>query len=246
MPFAGMERSRIDHTGVVHILRRTGIDGASTATGPCVVIDTFRAFTTAAVLFSRDIDRLILAEGVAEAREIGRGLGAILCGEDRGIRPEGFDLGNSPSEALTRPGLVGRTVVMRTTAGTRSVIAARTSGATPVLAASLVVASATANALVDEPSVTIVSAGLHGTEPSLEDDRTGDVIAAVLAGSPDVAATTASAVRAVAESDRAHVLRTAPWSHPDDVTIALDVDRFDFTMEAVSTPDGRVELRRRT
>lgn len=222
----------------MQISRVVGIAGASAATGAVVVIDTFRAFTTAAVLLARGVSELVLTADLDDARATARELDALLCGEDHGRTPDDFDLGNSPAAAGRRSGLEGRTVVQRTTAGTRSVVAALENGATPVYAASLVVASATASAVRNESRLTIVGAGLHGTERAEEDELTGDLIADLLAGRGDPGAIG----RAVARCDRAAVLSSARWADAGDVPIATDVDRFDFAMRATRAADGRVRL----
>lgn len=219
------------------VTRALGISGASEATGATIVIDTFRAFTTAAILFEAGVDRIVLTADLDEARGTAAELGALLCGEEGGIKPDDFDLGNSPAEASTRQDLAGSTVVMRTSAGTRSVLAALENGASPVYAASLVVAAATADRVGEADALTIVSAGLNGTKRSEEDDLTADYIEDVLAGGADPDATAVL----VATCDRAVTLSGSSWAHEDDVGVATDVDRFDFAMEAVQR-QGRVEL----
>ena len=226
-------------TAMVTVIQRgQGIAAAAGATGATIVIDTFRAFTTAAVLLDRGVDPLYLTADVDVARDLARDERAILVGEDLGIRPEGFDLGNSPAEALAADGLAGRCVVQRSTAGTRSLIAAVRSGAAPVYASSLVVATATAHAVAGRARVTMISAGLHGTERAAEDDLTADLITDLLAGTGDPSGIAA----AVAATERAELLRTAPWSHPDDVAIAVGVDRYHFAMEARLDERGHVRL----
>ena len=117
------------------IIHKAGVAGAAEAGGPALVIDTFRAFSTAAYLFDAGVDRLILTDSLDEARHTAARFGqALLCGEDDGIRPDDFDLGNSPAEVLGREDLGGATIVMRTSAGTRSVIAADNAGAAPIFA----------------------------------------------------------------------------------------------------------------
>lgn len=217
-----------------------GIAGAARATGTTIVIDTFRAFTTAAVLMDRGVDRIYLVDALDEARRLARSTGALLCGEDGGRRPAGFDLSNSPVEAAQRADLVGSTIVQRTSAGTRSVVAAIRAGANPVYAASLVVASATSTVAGVKPPVTIVAAGLHGTEPTEEDDLTAAFIADTIAGRrPDPL--TADTIRSC---DRAVTLAQAPWANPGDPGLAADLDRFAFAMRAHTTRKGPIELRR--
>ena len=75
------------------------IDGARAARGVVIVIDVFRAFTTAAVAFDKGVDRILLTASPEEALELRRqGLGQFCMGEVGGIRPDGFDFGNSPYE----------------------------------------------------------------------------------------------------------------------------------------------------
>ncbi|GMQ86413.1 MAG: hypothetical protein BMS9Abin07_1991 [Acidimicrobiia bacterium] len=221
------------------IFRLAGLEGAAEASGPTVVIDTFRAFSTAAYLLDAGVARLILTDGLDEARRIAAALDdVLLCGEDGSKPPDDFDLGNSPTEVLQRTDLPGRTVVMRTSAGTRCVAAAVAGGARPVYAASLVVAGATASALADEPTITLVSSGGSVDVPHDEDEYTGDLIAGIVAGrTPDYAAVLV-AVRAGTGTAR---LRRTPWIDDRDIDRCLVVDTFDFAMEA-SVSDGLLTL----
>lgn len=223
------------------IHRRFGIAGAAEATGAAAVIDTFRAYSTAAYLFDAGIDRLILTSTLDGVRSLAAGIpGSLRCGEQDGRRPDDFDLGNSPGEVRARDDLGGRTIVMRTSAGTRCLRAAVEGGAEPVFAASLVVASATARALLGRPEVSIVASGRLGIEYADEDDATADLIATLLTPSsePDLASFAAR----VRSGDGARRVGGADWAHPDDVELCLAVDAFPFAMEAHA--DGvTVELR---
>ncbi len=221
------------------LIRRVhGLDAAGQVRGPAIVIDTFRAFTTAAFLLDAGVDRLLLATELDEARALAHDLDAVLCGEDGGRRPDDFDLGNAPGEVRAAGHRVrGRTVVMRSTAGTRCLVGAHRAGARPLWAASLVVVSATARAVADNARLTIVSAGRSGVEPAPEDDVTGDLIVARLEGRP----IDPRAVAELRDAVTARRLATADWAHPDDLDLCLDVDRFPFAMEARSG-DGTIEL----
>ena len=193
-----------------------------------MVVDTFRAFTTAAHLLAAGVAYLFLAADLDEARALARREDALLCGEDGGRKPADFDLGNSPTEveaAASR--LVGSRVVQRSTSGTRSVLAALDAGASPVWAASLVVARATARHLTGLERVTIVAAGDGGVDPAPEDDLTGDRIVAALTGAPPPDA------GVLRDAETARRLLAVPWAHPGDLERCLEVDRFDFAMEVV-------------
>lgn len=225
---------------VPEITRHSLLAGTQGITGPTVVIDTFRAFTTAAYLLDRGVDRIVLTETLDEARSRSRLIpDSILCGEEGGRRPDDFDLGNSPIEAERYLDPERGVVVMRTSSGTRSVVSALRSGADPVYAASLVVAGATALAVRNHPHVTIVASGLGGITPADEDEETADLISEQLRGEP-ADPDRLRRIRSGAGADR---LRTTPWIDPGDLERCLAADRFDFAMR-VTRKDGLTVLRR--
>ena len=194
----GLPRCDIYAHGV-QLIRRPGLEGAAAASGPTVVIDTFRAFTACAFAVANGVDRIVLASELDEARRIGDGIpGALLGGEERGIKPDDFDVGNSPAEIRNLGNLSGTTLVHRTSAGTRCARAALDAGAEPLWAASLVVAAATLRAISAHPRVTVVPSERYGFEPAPEDHAVADYFEAAAAGTLDatairagVAATTA-------------------------------------------------------
>jgi len=199
--------------------------------GIAVVVDVLRAFTTAAYAFAAGAERIYLAAGVTEALDLARHIpGALVMGEDRGRRPAGFDLPNSPV-LVSQADLSGRSLVQRTSAGTRGVIAAAHVPA--VFAASLVCATATANAvaaLTDEPPIYVLSGRFSDAEGAGADDLlTAELIERARSGWPLGAANTARAVANSAEARRTLALGS-PHAHPDDVVLATAVDAFDFAM----------------
>ncbi|MEA3501466.1 MAG: 2-phosphosulfolactate phosphatase [Actinomycetota bacterium] len=211
------------------IIRRSLLAGTQGVSGPTVVIDTFRAFTTAAFLLNRSVDRIVLTETLDEARRRSRSIpDSILCGEEGGRRPDDFDLGNSPIDVEAYGESEGGVVVMRTSSGTRSVVSALRSGADPVYAASLVVAGATVSALRGELRVTIVASGLGGVTPADEDEETADLVASRLLERAD----DPGRVGRIRDGAGAERLRTTRWIDPEDLARCLDVDRFDFAMRA--------------
>lgn len=226
----------------MQIHRVAGIAGATTVHGATVVIDVFRAFSAAAYALAAGAPGIVLAAEVDEATAIAsRFPDAVLMGEDRGIKPGNFDLGNSPGEISARPEAVrDKTVVHRSSAGTRCARAALDSGASPLYVASLVVASATASALKDESSITLVASGQLGTSPAAEDDACADLVTQLLHGDRRGLATVGTRVAAL---DRARYLTESSFAHPEDVRLCCDVDRFDFAMIAERT-DGLVQVRR--
>ena len=120
------------------------IGGAADAVGTTMVIDVFRAFTTAAVALSRGARRIFMVDTLEKAWAL-RNSGAADCciGERDSVKPPGFDFGNSPAE-LAGADVAGKTLVQTTSNGTAGTIAAR--GANRIYAGAVVTADATARA----------------------------------------------------------------------------------------------------
>lgn len=217
---------------------------AGDTTGAVVVVDVLRAFTTAAYAFAAGAKRILLVDSVVDALDLkAQHPGALVVGEDRGRRPEGFDLPNSPV-AVHHADIAGRTLVQRTSAGTRGVVAARS--ATRLWCAGLVNASATARAVsassLGEPSYVITGSFADRPDRPGDDDRlTAEAIERVRTGRDIAANRTAAALVTSDEAER--TLALAPDdAHPDDVDYAARVDLFDFAME-VHRRNGQLELR---
>lgn len=87
--------------------------------GAVVAVDVIRAFTTAAYAFAAGAREIFLVDSVDQALALKREHPRMVAmGEDHGRRPDGFDLSNSPV-AVASADLVGRSMVQRTSAGTR-------------------------------------------------------------------------------------------------------------------------------
>jgi len=222
-----------------NITRRSLLAGTHGVSGPTIVIDTFRAFTTAAFLLDRGVDHIVLTETLEEARARSHSIPeSILCGEEEGRRPDDFDLGNSPIEAECFDHPTGRVVVMRTSAGTRSVVSALRSGADPLYAASLVVAGATASAVRSRAEIAIIASGLSGITIADEDEETSGLIESRILRLPD----DPERLHRIRSGAGARRLTTTSWIDPEDLDRCLEVDRFDFAMRA-EMGDGMVVLR---
>ena len=135
--------------------------GAQEAEGTAIIIDVFRAFTTAAIAFSRGVEKIVLVAEIEEALQLRKaGVGQICMGEVAGMRPEGFDYGNSPYE-LSQADVSGKTLIQSTRAGTVGVAAAVR--ADQIYVGSLVIADATVKA-INRDSPDIVSIVAMGAE----------------------------------------------------------------------------------
>jgi len=220
-----------------------GIASAPTARGHVVVIDVLRAFTCAAVAFSRGAKEIVLVSTTDEAFAMKRARPDVLMmGEVGGRIIPGFDFGNSPHD-LDRAGeqLRGRALVQRTGSGTQGVVSARNADA--VYLGSLPVASATCRHLrkIGAETVTLLAMGSPSRQDDPEDLACRAFMADVLAGrAPDRDAT----IRAVRESPggRAALDPNVDWTVPGDLDCATDVDAFDFAMP-VAREDGLLVAR---
>ena len=118
---------------------------AREAQGTVIIIDVFRAFTTAAIAFANGASQIWLVAEIEEAFALQRrGIGDLIMGEVDGKRPEGFDFGNSPYE-VSQVNLQGKTLLQSTRAGTVGVAAA--AKAEEIYLGSFVVAEATVKAI---------------------------------------------------------------------------------------------------
>ena len=199
------------------------LEGAARAEGTAVVVDVYRAFTTAAVAFSGGAERIVLVREIEDAPDLrDSGVGELCIGEVGGIKPDGFDFGNSPYE-FSRPEFRGRTLVQATRAGIIGVSLA--SGADWVYAGSLAIAAATAAAVLrgGPRLVTVVAMGWEGRTHTAEDELCARYIRVLLKGrSPDPEAV-AKRVRAGEHSQKFDD-PDQPHYHPEEREMALAVN----------------------
>ncbi len=220
------DRDRQAH--LMEIYRAT-LSSCDAATGLAVVIDVLRAFTTAAYLFKAGTKEIILVSGVQEAFDLRTAmLDCLLLGEIDGVKVQGFDLGNSPSEIAGKD-FTGKRVIQRTTAGTQGVV--RASNAQIILTAALTNLSATVRYIkkVFPREVTLIQTGLN---PELgagdEDVACADAIEALLSGGAVDPDHLAQRVRS-SYSGR-HFDGTRPDFPAKDLEMALELDVFNAAM----------------
>ncbi len=199
------------------------LDGARAATGHAVIVDVFRAFTTAAFCVAAGAREIVLLSDHDQALAMKKeDQSLFLTGEIGGKPIPGFDAGNSPS-VVEHLDLSGRRVVQRSSSGTQGVVAATRAAA--ILLGSFVIAAATARYLRDHASsVTLVAMGDGGTDPNEEDPACAAYLASLLGGAPfDVRATIAGLPQWRNE-------RWPEWFPRRDAELACEVDRFDFAL----------------
>jgi 2-phosphosulfolactate phosphatase len=210
--------------------------GAEKATGIAVIIDVFRAFSTACYLYDRGAEKIFVTGDVERAftfrDEHPR---ALLVGERNEKKVECFDHGNSPSSVRSND-LHGREVVLTTSAGTQGLVRAR--NADRVLAASFVNAPATAAFLEreDPPVVSLVAMGYNAVTPADEDRLCADYIHALLEHKkPDFTAME----RQIRQGTGARFFDPDNLNSPEeDYPLCLMPGRFPYVLEALPAEEN--------
>jgi 2-phosphosulfolactate phosphatase len=218
----------------------TDLEDCHSAKGVVIVIDVLRAFSTAAYAFSRGAKEILLVSTVDEALAFKSTIpNAKAMGEVGGLRPEGFDFGNSPTY-INDADLSDLTMIHRTSAGTQGVV--RSQGAEMMVASSFVVAKATAQYVLDlaVPEVTFVITG-RSYNGGDEDIACAEYLEALLQGSqPDMN----PFIRRVMQSrDAFPHLDPAQREFPlSDLDFCTQIDKFDFAMP-IRREEGKFIMR---
>jgi 2-phosphosulfolactate phosphatase len=209
--------------------------GARDARGLAVVIDVYRAFTCAPVLFSLGIRQSILVSSPQDALELkARDKDRLLIGEVDGKHIPGFDYGNSPSILLKAGEAVfkGKTVVQRTSAGVQGALMAL-DAADEVLLASFVLAQATCRYILDRqpPHVSIVAMGWNMVEEAPEDEWCAKYLAHLL-GVSDYDYNAALEEILFCYQTQKYKDPDKPYFPFEDPLICLQRDIYDFVLRA--------------
>lgn len=221
----------------MRIERFSLISGARKARGLAVVIDVFRAFTTAAYVMANGAERIIPIGDIEEAFEL-KLLHPVwvLMGEREGRRVEGFDYGNSPFE-IKDVDFSGRTVIQTTGAGTQGLVNA--TGADEILLGSFVMVGAIVEHIrrMKPDVVSLVAMGSVGVERSMEDELCASYIEESLTGATPDFEEMRRRIRE-APSGAKFFDPARPQFREEDFHMALELDRFDFILRVLK--DGHL------
>ncbi len=157
------------------------VDPGEVEGSTAVVIDVLRATSTIVEALAAGARAVYPTISSEEAIRLANSLGrddTLLCGERKGLKVEGFDLGNSPAE-FTAERVEGKRLVMSTTNGTRAFLAVE--DADRVIAASLLNLSAAARAVSGAERLVLVCSGRENRF-SLEDALCTGMILRALEG----------------------------------------------------------------
>ena len=135
------------------------LDPGTVEGATAVVVDVVRATTTIVEALANGAEAVYPVETPEDAVRLANSLGrdrALVCGERKGLKVDGFDLGNSPRE-YGEAAVAGRDLVFTTTNGTRAFLAVAEAGR--VVSASFPNLSAAARAVADSARVIVLCAG---------------------------------------------------------------------------------------
>lgn len=213
----------------MEIRRLSTVTGAREARGLAVIIDVFRAFTTAAHIMANGAERIIPVLTVEESFRLKRlHPDWLQIGEEGGIKVEGFDYGNSPYDASLAD-FTGRTVIQRTGSGTNGVVNAQ--GAEERILGSFVMAEAIVSYIKrrDPGVVSLVAMGNTGVEPNEEDESCAEYLESRLRGHTADFGIMKKRIRAAPTGAKLFDL-TRPQYKEQDFHLAMELDRFDFVL----------------
>lgn len=214
------------------IVKESLIEGAKRAEGLVVIIDVFRACTTAAFVLDKGADKLIPVGEVQEAFELKKeDPEFVLIGERDGQKIEGFDHGNSPYR-IKDVDFSGQSVVMTTSAGTQGIVHA--DKAEEILLGNFVCASSTIRYIQkrDPDILTLVAMGKAGLETRKEDEYCAEYIELTLKGEEPKFSKIKESIRNY-RSAKKFFDGSKPEFPEGDFHCAMDLDRFHFVMKAV-------------
>jgi 2-phosphosulfolactate phosphatase len=218
------------------------LEGAKKAQGLTVIIDVFRAFSTACYAIGNGIQRIYPVGDLQMAYQLKQqNPEFILVGERFEQKPEGFDFGNSPSQLLESD-LTGKIMVHTTSSGTQGI--ANATGADEILTGSFVNAGAIVNYIrTQNPAkVSLVCMGYSCRYPTDEDTLLAVYIKNELEG---VANDFHAMVEQLRSGDGARFFspEKQEWAPAADFDLCLSLNRFDFVLK-VEQENGLNYLRK--
>jgi 2-phosphosulfolactate phosphatase len=206
------------------------LDGAKQAKGLTVIIDVFRAFSTACYAVNNGIQKIYPVGDLDQAYLMKqKNPEYILVGERFEQKPEGFDFGNSPSQLLTSD-LEGKTMVHTTSSGTQGIANAK--GASEIITGSFVNASAIVNYIMQQnpQQVSLVCMGYSCQYPTDEDTLLAVYLKNELEGNLNDFKSMVEQIR-IGDGARFFAPEKQEWAPAADFELCLSLNRFDFVLK---------------
>ncbi len=219
------------------------IEGAKKANGLAVIIDVFRAFSTACYVFAQGAKTIIPVGNIEIAYKLKKeNPDFILMGERDGAIQPGFDFGNSPFE-IRNIDFKNKTVVHTTTAGTQGI--ANASKAEEVITGSFVNAAAIIGYIRSKnpENVSLVCTGTANETILDEDAGCARYIKNALLGKPKDFGAIVEHLKTAGFAK--HFFDPKIKSHPEgDFHLCIALDRYSFILKAEPYIESLVHLKR--
>jgi 2-phosphosulfolactate phosphatase len=210
---------------ILHLL-----DGAKNARGLTVIIDVFRAFSTACFAFDLGAVKIFPVAEIEEAFQLKqKNPDFVLVGERDGKKLQGFDYGNSPTQIISA-NLKNKTIVHTTSSGTQGI--ANANKADEVITGCFVNAGATINYIRKKQpkTVSLVCMGYACLYPTDEDTLCAEYIKNELENKPNRFDKMVETIKS-GSGARFFKPENQSWSPQTDFELCLDINRFDFVLK---------------
>jgi len=206
------------------------LDGARQARGLTVIIDVFRAFSTACYIIDSGAKKIIPVGDIKLAYELKvKNPGFVLVGERNEQKPEGFDFGNSPS-MLISDSIKDKTIVHTTSSGTQGIANATKSD--EIITGSFANAGAIVRYIKQQQPeiVSLVCMGYACEYPTDEDTLCAEWIKNELENKPNDFAGMTKIIRS-GSGARFFDPEKQSWSPQADFDLCLNLNRFNFVLK---------------
>jgi 2-phosphosulfolactate phosphatase len=206
------------------------LEGAKTAKGLTVIIDVFRAFSTACYVFDYGAEKIIPIGNIDTANKLRKqNPDFLLIGERNEQKPKGFDFGNSPS-LLLQERISGKTIIHTTSSGTQGIVNAL--NADEIITGSFVNAAAIIRYIkIKQPkNVSLVCMGYACEYPTDEDTLCAEYIRNELEGKPNNFERLVHVIRK-GTGVRFFDPEKQEWSPKKDFELCLNLNRFNFVLK---------------
>ncbi len=219
------------------------IEGARSARGTTVIIDVFRAFSTACYAYANGARGVIPVGDLNKAYRLKKeNPSYILMGERDEKKPPGFDFGNSPHHILNED-FTGKTIVHTTSSGTQGIVNA--TGAERLITGSFVNAGAVIKYIqnIQPRDVSLVCMGYATQYPVEEDTFCAEYISA---GLQEKKVDTRPMTDTIKQTSGRRFFNPAnrEQAPPEDFDLCTRIDIFDFVLLAEKDDHGLTRLRK--
>jgi len=218
------------------------IEGARQAKGLAVIIDVFRAFSTACYAVRNGAVEIIPVGDVDLAYKLKEeNPDYVLMGERQGEMLPGFDYGNSPAD-IEAVDFSGKTVIQTTSAGTQGF--ANAAGADELISGSFVNAEAIVNYIEKKSpaEVSLVCMGTWAVEPAEEDTLCAEYIVNRLHNRKIDRQGIYNRLKA-SRTARKFFDPAATWAPEKDFDLCLNIGLCDFVLKAEKRAGGLLVLK---